>query len=191
MGMPSPTGFWTRDMVLALPEDGSRYELLDGELLVTPAPSPRHQDAVRVLLARLHHYLEGIGEGAVYTAPADVSLDGRQFLQPDLMVVGASGGRRPGSWAEAGTPLLVIEVGSPSTARYDRLLKRLGYLRAGVGEYWIVDLDGQLVERWIRGQERPSVLNDRIDWQAWTEHSAMVIELPELFAEILQGHGLT
>ena len=188
MGMPSPAGFWTREMVLALPEDGNRHELLDGELLVTPAPSPRHQDAVGVLLTRLHHYLESIGEAAVYVGPADISLDGRQLLQPDLVVVRTAGGHRPGSWAEAGTPLLVIEVSSPSTARYDRLLKRRGYLRAGVGEYWIVDLDAQLIERWTRGHERPAVLNDRLEWQPWAEHPALVIELSELFAEILRGY---
>ena len=188
MGMPIPAGFWTRDMVLALPEAGNRYELLDGELLVTPAPSPRHQDAVRVVLGLLHRYLEGVGEGAVYAAPADVSLDGRQYLQPDLLVVKAPAGRRPSSWASAGTPLLVIEVGSPSTARYDRLLKRLGYLRAGVSEYWIVDLDAELIERWVRGQERPAVLNDRLEWRPWAAHPPLVIELPALFAEILQGH---
>ena len=185
MGMPSPAGWWTREMVLALPDDGNRYELLDGELIVTPAPSPRHQAAVTVLLTRLHQYLSSIREGTVYTSPADVALDGKQYLQPDLLVVRAPRGRHPDSWAEAGNPLLVIEVGSPSTARYDRLLKRLRYLRAGVSEYWIVDLDAEIIERWTRGQERPAVLSDRLEWQPWPEHPAMVLELPELFAEIM------
>ena len=186
MGMPSPAGLWTREMVLDLPDDGNRYELLDGQLIVTPAPTPRHQAAVTVLLARLHLYLNPIREGVVYAAPADVPLDGRQYLQPDLLVVKTPGGRHPESWAEAGTPLLVIEVGSPSTARYDRLLKRLRYLRSGVSEYWIVDLDAEIIERWTPGQERPAVLSDRLEWQPWTEHPALTLDLPALFAEILQ-----
>lgn len=188
MGMPHPARSWSRELVLALPSDGNRYELLDGELLETPAPSPRHQDAVRVLLSWLHRYVDEIGLGAAYTSPADVSLDGGQYLQPDLLVVSTPSGNRPDSWAEAGTPLLVIEVGSPATARYDRLLKRRRYLRAGVAEYWVVDLDAEVIERWISGEERPAVLNERLEWQPWREHPPMLVDLPSLFGEIRRGH---
>jgi Uma2 family endonuclease len=188
MGMPNLAHRWTREMVLAMPEDGNRYELLDGELLVTPAPGPRHQDAVAALFTLLAAYLRELGSGGVYFAPADLQLDGSQYLQPDLFVVPTPEGRRPDSWAEAGTPWLVIEVGSPSTARYDRLLKRGRYLRAGVPEYWVVDLDAAVVERWTRSHDRPEVLGDRLEWQPVPDRPPLALDLPSLFAEISRGH---
>ena len=74
MGMPSSTTQWTREMVLALPDDGNRYELLDGELLVTPAPRARHQDAVVALLYRLTPYVREHRFGHLGCAPADLQL---------------------------------------------------------------------------------------------------------------------
>lgn len=93
-------------------------------------------------------------------------------------------GRRPRAWAEVRTPLLVIEVLSPSTARHDRLVKRSFYQRQGVPEYWIVDLDASLVERWRPADARPEILTDRLEWQPDPGGEPMVIDLAALFAEI-------
>ena len=188
MGMPDRARTWTREMVLALPDDGNRYELLDGELLVTPAPAPRHQDAVRVVFQILHAYLDESGMAAVYFSSADVQLDGRQYLQPDILVVRTPDGQRPDSWDEIGIPILVIEVSSPSTAKYDRLLKRLKYLRSGVEEYWVVDVDAEVIERWSRNEDRPEVLSERLDWQPAFAESPLVIDLPRMFEEMGRGH---
>jgi Uma2 family endonuclease len=184
MGMPQLATNWDREQVLALPEDGQRHELVDGALLVSPAPAWRHQDAVAALYRRLHEWLAPRRLGVVRFAPADLAFDGPHLLQPDVFVAPLVDGRRPRAWAEVRTPLLVIEVLSPSTARHDRLVKRSFYQRQGVPEYWIVDLDASLVERWRPGDARPELLTDRLEWQPDPEQEPMVVDLAALFAEI-------
>lgn len=184
MGMPDLATRWTREMVLALPDDGNRYELLDGELLVTPGPSSRHQDAALALVLRLAAYLRDHRLGHLGFAPADLALEGGQVAQPDLYVVPLRDGRAPREWAEYGIPLLVVEVLSPSSARYDRLVKRRRYQRTGVAEYWIVDPEAQVVERWRPEDERPEVLDQVLTWQPDSARSPLPINLPELFAEL-------
>src|SRR6266545_1515676 len=110
MGMPETTGRWTRDMVLALPDDGKRYELFDGELLVTPAPSWLHQRVVAAFFRRLDPYVRAHALGEVLLSPADVPLDGEQVAQPDLFVIPRSAARPPGSWTDLPNPILVLEV---------------------------------------------------------------------------------
>src|ERR1041385_7301164 len=148
MGMPETTGRWTRDMVLALPDDGNRYELFDGELLVTSAPSVLHQMAVTALIKRLLPYVPAHRLGQLLTSPADLSLDGEQLAQPDLFIAPLGSGPTPTRWEDVPNPILVIEILSPSTARYDRIVKRRRHQVAGVPEYWVVDLDARVVERW-------------------------------------------
>src|SRR5688572_6695216 len=164
MGMPQALTGWTADAVRALPDDGHRYEAVDGALLVTPAPTHVHQLAVSALIVRLGSYLQRHAIGAVFPAPSDVELDARTLVQPDLYVARLVAGRRPRSVAEVGVPLLAIEILSPSTARADRDIKRRRYQRAGIAEYWIVDLDARLVERWMPDDERPEHLSERLTW---------------------------
>jgi len=184
MGMPQLAPPWDRTQVLALPDDGQRYELVDGALLVSPAPSWRHQDAVGALYRQLHAWAEPRGLGVVRFAPADLAFDGLHLLQPDVFVAPLVGGRRPRGWSEVQVPLLVIEVLSRSTARYDRLVKRAFYQRQGVPEYWIVDLDAPLVERWRPGDARPEILTDRLEWQPDPAQPPLVLDLAALFEEI-------
>jgi len=186
MGMPQ-TIHWTAEHVRALPDDGQRHEVVDGELLVTPAPSWRHQAAVGELYRRIAHYLAADRVGAAILAPADIELDPRTLVQPDLFVVPLHDGRRPASWVEAGRLLLVVEVLSPSSARADRQVKRRRYQRAGVAEYWIVDVDGRLVERWRPGDTRPEIAGELLEWQPEGARDAFAIELPALFAEVIDG----
>lgn len=139
---------WTREMVLDLPDDGNRYELLDGELLVTPSPSARHQWAVAAVFQRLIRYLDGTTIGFACTSPSDLRLEGGQIAQPDVFVVAPQpDASRPGRWEDFGIPLLVVEVLSPSTAPADRIAKRRRYQRTGIPEYWVVDAAGRVIER--------------------------------------------
>lgn len=115
MAMPGTTDRWTREMVHALPDDGQRYELFDGALLVTPAPGMPHQIAVECLRKRLAHYVDSHRLGQVFAGPADLSLGGNQLSQPDLFVLpGLPEDRR---WEHAPNPTLVVEVLSASSAR--------------------------------------------------------------------------
>jgi len=185
MHMATPQKLWTVEEVHALPEDGNRYEVVDGELLVTPAPSWRHGTASKLLLVRLHAYATEQGVGDVYHAPADVPYGPRTAVQPDLFAVPLVGGRRPRTWEEAGRLLLAVEVLSPRSARADRIVKRRLYQREGVPEYWIVDVDARLVERWRPEDERPELLAETIEWRPDPARPPLVIDLAAYFAEVV------
>jgi Uma2 family endonuclease len=184
MGMPATTR-WTAEMVRMLPDDGKRYEVIDGELFVTPAPSWRHQDAVLQMATRLAPYVSTHGIGHVIISPADVSFDSTNLVQPDVFVVPLVGGRRPREWSDVKTLLLAVEVLSPSTARADRHTKRRLYQRERVPEYWIIDLDARVVERWRADDERPEILTERIEWRADPIQTPLVIDLAEYFRDVI------
>lgn len=182
MRMVAPARYWTVDEVLALPEDGRRYELIDGVLLVngvavlngnlagldpvmTPSPSWTHQRAVLELARMLAAYVDRWLLGQVLIAPADVPLQPGQLVQPDIFVVPfAAGGRAPSGWADVGRLLLAVEVLSPTSVHSDTVRKRALYQRAGVPEYWIVDVDGRRVERWRPGGELPERHDTTLEW---------------------------
>jgi len=186
MGMPQHATRWTADQVRALPDDGNRYEVVDGELLVTPAPARPHQRAAFELAKLLDRFVGALALGEVLLSPADVELDPHSMVQPDIFVEGLVDGRLPGTW-NAGAPLLLaVEILSPSTARADRTTKRRRYQRAGIPEYWIVDIDARVVERWRPGDERPEVLGESIEWRPVPGADPLAIVLPPLFARI---HG--
>jgi Uma2 family endonuclease len=151
--------------LLALPEDGKRHELLDGVHVVTPAPSRLHQRAVGYLHAKLHGALEDREDVEVLSSPADIVLGPKTLVQPDLFVIAKSPGDPGDSWSGAGTPFIAIEILSASTAARDRGVKRRLYQHAGVAEYWIVDLEARLVERWTPDDQRPAICDAVLDWQ--------------------------
>jgi Uma2 family endonuclease len=185
MGMPDTrrtTRFWTPDEVRALPADGHRYEVVAGDLLVTPAPSFSHQEATGLLLLALSTYLRRTSVGHAAVSPADLTPESGALVQPDVFVVGLVAGRRPRDWADIERILLAIEVLSPTTARADRTVKRRLYQRAGVPEYWIVDLEARLVERWRPGDARPEILTEVLEWLPEDGLEPLRIELPALFA---------
>ena len=178
MGMPHTAPHWTADEVRNLPDDGNRYELVGGELVVTPAPRLAHQAALAALYDHIGPYVAGTGAGRVLWSPADLSLGEDEVLQPDLFVFP---GEAPERWRDITRLLLVVEVTSPSTARHDRQLKRQRYQRAGVPEYWVVDLDARLVERWRPGDERPEILDERLTWQPQPGVAPLEIDLGAVF----------
>jgi len=125
----------TRDDLAAMPDDGHRYEIVDGALLVTPSPGSRHQAAITELIVLLH----GAAKSGLVVVPApfDYIVTANTVLQPDLLVANRADVRERG--LEQGTPLLVVEVLSPSTRLSDLGTKRLAYQAAGVPAYWVVD----------------------------------------------------
>jgi Uma2 family endonuclease len=185
MGMPQPASNWTVEQVLALPDDGNRYEVVDGELLVTPAPMFRHQDTILALVRRLEPFVRSNSVGHLSISPADIELDDHTLVQPDIFVFELPGGKRPGAWKDIRNLLLAIEVLSPSTARADRQVKRRRYQRQGIPEYWIVDLDARLVERWRPQDERPEIIHETLLWRPGNCTAGLTIELPELYGELL------
>ncbi|WP_411279234.1 Uma2 family endonuclease [Gemmatimonas sp.] len=141
--MPAIQIEWTVEMLDALEDDGQRYELIDGELHVTPAPADTHQLVVGELHALLREYLKPLSGGRAMISPADVRRGDRtrNRVQPDVFVVGVTDGKRPAYPYDLRDLLLAIEVVSPSNPRLDYHIKRELYLRDGVGEYWVVNPD--------------------------------------------------
>ena len=180
MGMAAPT-YWTAEMVRALPEDGNRYEVVHGELLVTPAPRLPHQVVVTRLVGHLFDYLAANPIGVVLASPAGISWGrGDVLVQPDVFVV-ATDEARTLQWDKLRRLLLVAEVLSPSSNRADRFVKRRRYHEAGVPVYWIVDADLQCVEIWTPEAEFPYTETERVSWHPAGAERAFVLSLAELF----------
>ena len=176
---------WTVDDLEDLPNDSYRYEIIDGELYVTPAPSWTHQMAIGELFKLLDAYADGRAVGYVYFAPADVEFSPRRVVEPDLFVVPRLGTARPQRFSDVGRLLLAVEVLSPGTARADRVAKRTLFREEGVAEYWIVDLDSRLIERSTPGEARPEILIDRFEWAPDGATDPLAIDLREYFAKVL------
>jgi Uma2 family endonuclease len=136
----------TVDEYMELPNDGKRYQILDGELDATPAPIPRHQKISQRLELLLVRILEEKGHGTVYHAPIDVILDKHNIVQPDIIFIRSERLEIIGEKNIQGAPDLIVEVLSPSTRRTDILVKSRIYARFGVVHYWVVDPDIDRIE---------------------------------------------
>ncbi len=145
-------GRWTYADYAALPDDGTRYEVIDGVLYMTPAPNTGHQGASSRLVTYLVTHIEFAGHGRVFASPIDVELAPGTVVQPDVVVIlnANLGIITPGRIV--GTPNLVVEIASPSTAGYDRREKQDAYAQAGVHTYWIADPGAQTVEVLVLNQ---------------------------------------
>ncbi len=155
MAMPLST-YYTADMARQLPDDGQRYEVVAGELLVTPAPRLRHQHLVGRLSLALGNYLLREPAGVLLSSPADISWAPDVLVQPDLFVAPFAEARTL-DWAAIQHLLLVIEVLSPSTARADRFVKRRRY------------------------QHFPRIERSALEWHPAGAAAAFRLELAELF----------
>ena len=191
MGMPATRRHWTTADVRALMDESRhwpRYELIDGELLVTPAPGVIHQVAVSELLRLIAEYVEGEHLGITLTSPADVELRPGTITQPDVFVVPTRATPSPPDviprWTDVTALLLAVEVISPSSVQTDRVTKRDYYLDAGVPEYWIVDLDARIIERWTPDRETPRVESGRFEWKPAGTTSALIVQTGGLFERI-------
>jgi Uma2 family endonuclease len=129
--------------LLAMPDDGLRREILDGELHVTPSPSPQHQRVSKRLQRQLEAYFETRGVGEVFQAPLDTILGPHDVVEPDLLIVADPSSISSRAIEKA--PMLAVEILSPSTKRVDRGRKRERYAVGGIQHYWIVDIDQRLI----------------------------------------------
>jgi Uma2 family endonuclease len=184
MGMPAQHTEWTAEMVRALPEDGNRYEVLDGELLVSPAPRHAHQRALRLLFELLAPYVHGHRLGEVLWSPADIEFSKQDLVQPDLFVIPAPLADQVKDWSDVTALLLVVEILSTSTAFGDRNRKRPAYQKQRIPEYWIVDLDARLVERWKPDDTQPEVLLESLEWLPHPDVAPLRIDLHRYFAQV-------
>jgi Uma2 family endonuclease len=140
-----------------LPETGPRYQLIEGDLFMAPAPNRFHQDIALNVAVILYRYLEKKPIGSVYTAPFDVYLDEINAVQPDVVFV-AKGNEILTPQGAAGVPDFVVEVLSPKTAHLDKKSKRRVYARSGVTELWIIDPDAEKIHIYLlqKDAEKPA-----------------------------------
>lgn len=145
MALSKSAGAWTYADLGALPDDGRRYEIIEGDLYEMPPPSWDHAATVMNLIALLVSVVRSMG-GHLATAPVGVFLPGAELVEPDILAILPGSRARAGGRGVAGAPDLIIEVLSPSNRGHDLLTKRSLYARAGVREYWIVDPVARSVE---------------------------------------------
>jgi len=129
-----------------LPADGRRYELHEGELSVTPAPSPRHQEVSLNLVVLLHEYVKAQALGRIFYAPIDLILSDVTIVQPDIVYLETARLSSVTGRGIEGPPTLVVEILSPSTIQIDRGVKFQLYSRYGVPYYWIADPEARTIE---------------------------------------------
>ncbi len=171
---------WTYEEFAALPDDGNRYEVIAGDLYMTPAPRMPHQEIVSELLARLRTFASEHRLGKVYAGPVDVLFAEGDYLEPDLVFVRED--RRRDIVKDRGiegAPDLVVEVLSASTASRDRGLKRQRYAWFGVPEYWVVDADAKQIEVY-RLNEAPRVERERLVWSPIAGGPELVIPVQDV-----------
>ncbi len=139
-------GRWTYKDYAAIPEDGHRYEVVNGVLYMSPSPNVWHQNIVLEIATHLHNAVFTRRLGRVFVAPLDVELSYGNVVQPDVFVLLNKHLDRITTSRIIGAPDLVVEVASPSTARHDLRAKLDTYTSAGVPEYWVVNPEAQTVE---------------------------------------------
>ena len=176
------TAQWTLAEVHRLPDDGNRYELVHGELFVTPAPSYAHQAIVDVLITLLHRYVEAESLGRIQTPRSVIRVRGSE-TEPDLMVRPVPS-TIPDDWEAAPLPSLVVEVLSGSTRRRDHEQKRELYLEIGVPEYWIVDGARRTI-RVVRQGRDDVVVDGTLSWYPEGAREALAIDVSLLFRAAL------
>ncbi len=171
---------WTLEEVHALPEDGNKYELVYGELWVTPAPTNQHETIIARLARILDPYVGAQGLGLIYRPKAVFRVERHVEVEPDLMV------RQPhpdprGSWETAPRPILVAEVLSPSTRRRDLDQKRELYMKEGIPEYWIVDGAARTITV-VLPEREPLVVSDRLTWAPAGASEPLTFDVARVFA---------
>ena len=181
MGMAATIPYYTVEDLAHFPNDGNRYELLDGVLLVTPAPGFSHELVVSRISQFLTPAVQVPGYAFVLTHGA-VALLPKTQLEPDLLVVPAS--VSPNSkWHEITGHWLAVEVISRSSRIYDRDFKRDAYLTLGVREVWLVDRDDRSVDV-TRARGEIETVRDTIVWRPPTLDLEVRVDLREIFAGI-------
>jgi Uma2 family endonuclease len=173
---------WTRHDLDRLPDDGNRYEVVHGELFVTPAPRPVHEAIVDALADLLKPYVAAQSLGRVQRSRPAVVIDDSE-VEPDI-VVRPTIRPLPEKWEDMPAPILVVEVLSDSTYRRDRIAKRKLYLDAGVPEYWMVDGDRRTITI-VRPDHPDEIASDRLHWRASGASMPLDLDVAAMFREAL------
>jgi Uma2 family endonuclease len=181
MNTPGLPHTWTYSEYARFPDDGNRYEVIDGEVLVTPAPTPHHQHVMFTLGIALREYVERFGLGFVLP-DVDVLFATGHFLRPDLVFVPAS--RRDGI-SDRGievAPGLVVEVQSPTSQTIDRVKKPRRYGDFGIPEYWMLDPQEGCawVWRFAPGATEPERISGSFEWRPEGAPEALALDTAEL-----------
>lgn len=179
MGMPAPI-YYTAEMVGSLPEDGNKYEVVHGELLVTPAPRMWHEVVWGRAFDALRAYARAEPVGHVFGSRSDISYGPDTLVSPDIVVVPLEEARTD-DWAKVRHLLLVVEVLSPSSKRDDRFTKRRLYQEQGVPVYWIVDAETEAVEVWTPDARFPQIERERVLWHPAGAATPLTLLLDALF----------
>ena len=179
MVMPHPLPTYTVDQVRAFPDDGQRYELVEGMLLVTPQAAPDHQIVAGRLMTELANYIRPAGLAHV-VGPGEIEVAPKLHLEPDGLVIPAD--FRPGSkWTDISGWWLAAEVLSPSSKYYDRDYKLDAYLGVGVEEMWLVDLDRRCIDVSAPDGRRLVSHSKTVEWRPRQMPDALELDVSELF----------
>ena len=182
MAVAPQTKRWSLQELQRLPEDGNRYEVVRGELFVTPAPSFAHETIAEILHSILEPYVTAHALGRISRPRAVVRVRPHSEVEPDLMVRPTA---PPGTtWERAPTPLLVVEIASETTRRRDFFQKRQLYLDLGIPEYWIVELESRAVHV-VRAGRDDEVATTELIWQGAPAGVPLRIDVAAVFREAL------
>lgn len=166
-----------------LTEEGKHYELIDGDLLLTPAPNIPHQDVCKKLAYSLIEQLEKKGLGKVFIAPTDVALSETDVVQPDILFISKERLSLITKQNIQGAPDLVVEIVSPESEKRDKELKRKLYHRSGIKEYWLVDPETKTIEILTRADQDYVIHGTFSENHTFTSPSfaSLSFELKEIF----------
>lgn len=180
MAMPAASKQWTLDELHSLPDDGNKYELIHGELFVTPAPTNDHETILARLSDMLTPYVRANGLGRIYHPRAVFRFEGSE-VEPDLMVRAEAPGI-VNAWERAPLPILIVEVSSPTTRRRDRTYKKDFYTEARIPEYWMIDPERRTVIVARPGEEARESSGTLV-WRPDGAVEPLEIDLTELFGQ--------
>ena len=176
---------WTYERYLQLPDDGKRYEVINGRLYVSPSPNAVHQTLSR-RLQFLFYQLELKGEGYIYNAPMDLKMENATPVQPDLMWFTSAQKAQIRKKFLLGPPNLIVEIQSPSTASRDRVIKLRNYAVNGVLHYWLLDPESQTLEMLRLDGEtyRVAVALGPDDRYEAADFPGVVVDMAQLFEDL-------
>jgi Uma2 family endonuclease len=169
---------WTIEELHSLPDDGNKYELIHGELFLTPPPADDHETILVRLTRLLDRYVEANGLGHVFHPRSVFRFEGSE-VEPDLMVRQEAQGIG-NAWEKAPRPILIVEVNSPSTRRRDRAQKKDFYVEARIPEYWIVDPQSKAITV-VRAGEGDQKVVDILRWHPAGALEAFTLHVTDVF----------
>lgn len=173
---------WTYSEYARLPDDGNRYEVIDGEVCMTPAPGPRHQRVAAELFFVLREYVRQQGLGEMLW-DVDLLFVSGQYLRPDMLFVPREAAAGVTDRGMEATPGLVVEVLSPHSSHIDRVLKPRRYRDFGVVEYWVVDPVGRAIEVHRSSAEQAEIFRDVLVWMPAHASEPLRVDVIAIFPD--------